>query len=228
MPKLHFHGHSTFRITTDDGTVLLIDPSFDDNPAADMSAADVEGIHYVLVTHGHADHFSDALSICKRTGAKLISSYEIVAYAKTRGIDNGHMLSIGGAYRFPFGRVKMTPAVHGSSVVGEGAEGFTSSAGGFLITLGDKGIYFAGDTGLTMDMQLIRGEVDIAVLPIGDNFTMGPEDAARAVEFIEPSVVIPFHYRAWDLIQQDPAVFTKLVGDRARVELMDPGSHYIF
>lgn len=224
MAELHYHGHATFHLEAEDGTILLIDPFFDGNPVADIGAGDLERVDFVLVTHGHADHFSDALPICKRTGAKLISSFEICGYAATQGVDNAHPMGIGGAYTFPFGRVKMTTAVHGASVAGEGAEGFTSTPSGFLIHLDGTRIYFAGDTALTLDMQLLKGHVDIAVLPIGDNFTMGPEDAAHAVDFIEPSVVVPCHYGTWDVIDVDPQSFVDLVGDRARVEVVTPGS----
>lgn len=228
MARLHFHGHATFSITTDEGTRLLIDPFFVGNPAADIGLDEIGAVDFVLCTHGHADHFGDALTICERTGAVLISSYEIVSYAATRGVENGHPMGIGGGYDFPFGRVKMTVALHGPSVAGDGAEGFSSTPCGFLISLPNKTLYFAGDTALTMDMQLLRGLVDIAVLPIGDNFTMGPEDATRAVEFVEPAVVVPFHYGTWDIIDQDPSRFASLVGDRAQVEILEPGAHYDF
>lgn len=224
MAELHYHGHATFRLVAADGTVLVIDPFFDGNPAADIAANDLDRVDYVLCTHGHADHFLDALPICKRTGAQLISSFEICGYGATQGVDNAHPMGIGGAYTFPFGRVKMTPAVHGASVAGEGAEGFTSTPSGFLIHLDGTRVYFAGDTALTMDMQLLQGQVDVAVLPIGDNFTMGPEDAARAVGFVEPSVVVPCHYGTWDVIDVDPQDFVDLVGDRARVEVLKAGS----
>jgi len=120
--------------------------------------------------------------------------------------------------------VKLTVAIHGGRVHGEGAEGFTTNPAGLLFDLGPgKRLYHAGDTGLTMDMQLLKGKVDVALLPMGDNFTMGPEDAVTAIEFIEPSVVIPIHYDTWPYIEQDVEAFAALVGARARVVIIEPG-----
>jgi L-ascorbate metabolism protein UlaG (beta-lactamase superfamily) len=133
-------------------------------------------------------------------------------------------MNIGGAYVFDFGRVKLTPALHTGSVAGDKDGTHTTDPSGFLISL-DSGprIYHAGDTALIMDMMLLKGSVDVAILPIGDNFTMGPEDAARAVEMIEPEVVIPMHYDTFPVIEQNPESFRTLVGDRARVEILQPG-----
>ena len=158
-----------------------------------------------------------------RTGATLISTFEIVSFAETRGITNVHPLHIGGGHDFPFGRAKMTAALHGGQVHGDTTGRFTTVPGGFLLHLDGRRIYHAGDTALLIDMQLLRGKVDVAILPIGDNFTMGPEDAAEAVGFIEPEVVIPVHYDTWPLIAQDPERFRELVGDRAHVQVMNPG-----
>ena len=226
MAKLTFHGQSTFTVEMKGGTRLVIDPFFDDNPLSDIKRADVGAVDYVLCTHGHFDHFADAIPLLKETGATLISTFEIVSFAETQGIAAGHPLHIGGGYDFPFGRVKMTPAAHGGQVHGDETGQFTTVPGGFLMHLDGKRIYHAGDTGLMLDMQLLRGKVDVAILPIGDNFTMGPEDAAEAVGFIEPEVVIPVHYNTWPLIEQDPERFRDLVGDRARVEVMQPGDRY--
>ena len=135
-------------------------------------------------------------------------------------------MHIGGGYDFPFGRAKMTPAIHGGQVHGDTTGQFTTIPGGFLLHIDGKRIHHAGDTALTLDMQLLRGKVDVAILPIGDNFTMGPEDAATAVGFIEPKVVIPVHYNTWPLIEQDPEHFRALVGDRAHVQVMVPGDVY--
>ena len=120
----------------------------------------------------------------------------------------------------------MTPAIHGGQVHGDETGQFTTIPGGFLLHIDGKRIYHAGDTALTLDMQLLRGKVDVAILPIGDNFTMGPEDAATAVGFIEPEVVIPVHYDTWPLIEQDPEHFRALVGERAHVQVMAPGDRY--
>lgn len=227
MASLTWHGHATCSIETDDGTRLVIDPFFGDNPLCDLGVDEVEA-DYVLVTHGHFDHFADCIPLAKRTGATVISTYEIVAFCQEQGVENGHGMNIGGGYDFPFGRVKMTPALHTGSVAGDESGTHTTDCGGFLLTLDGTRIYHAGDTALIMDLQLLRGQVDVALLPIGDNFTMGPEDAARAVEFIEPEVVIPIHYSTWPIIEQDPAHFRALVGDRARVEVLRPGGVHTF
>lgn len=227
MATLTWHGHATCSIETDDGTRLVIDPFFADNPATDLTVDEVEA-DYILATHGHFDHFADALPLARRTGATVISTFEIVSFCAEQGHDAGHGMNIGGGYDFPFGRVKMTPAVHTGSVAGDESGTHTTECGGFLLTLGGTRLYHAGDTALIMDMQLLRGQVDVALLPIGDNFTMGPDDAARAVEFIQPDVVIPIHYGTWPVIDQDPERFRSLVGDTARVEVLSPGGVYTF
>ena len=223
MAKLDFYGHATFGLTTDDGTRIIIDPFFGENPWTDVEVDKVEA-DYVFCTHGHFDHFVDAIPLVKASGAKFVGSYELVEYVETQGVTDVHPLHIGGGWNFPFGRAKMVVAVHGGRVYGEGAEAYTTDAGGFVFDLGrGKRIYHAGDTGLTLDMKLLRDKVDIALLPIGDNFTMGPEDAVTAVEFIRPSIVIPFHYKTWPYIEQDPEEFKAMVGDRATVEILEQG-----
>lgn len=229
MARLTWHGHSCFSLTTDEGTRILFDPWLDDNPAADIGADEIEELDFILVSHGHSDHFDDAIEIAKRTGATLVSTFEIATFAGEEGVENVHPMNIGGGYDFPFGRVKVTPALHTGTVSGDDAGAYTANPAGFLVNLGEnKRLYFAGDTALTMEMQLLEGDVDIAVLPIGDNFTMGPEDATRAVEFIKPSVVIPMHYNTFDLIRQDPAELAELVGDQAEVVALEPGQSYEF
>jgi L-ascorbate metabolism protein UlaG (beta-lactamase superfamily) len=224
MAKLTWHGHSCFTLETDDGTRIMIDPWLDENPKADIGTADVDRLDYILVSHGHFDHFADCVALAKKTGATVVSTFELVAFCGEQGVEGGHGMNIGGGHDFPFGRVKLTPALHTGSVHGDDAGTHTTDCAGFLITLkSGKRIYHAGDTALIMDMQLLRGQVDVAILPIGDNFTMGPEDAARAVEFIEPSVVVPMHYDTFPVIEQDPADFRRRVGDRARVEVLEPG-----
>jgi L-ascorbate metabolism protein UlaG (beta-lactamase superfamily) len=226
MACLTWHGHSCFTLETDDGTRLMFDPFLEDSPVADIRIKDVERLDYILVSHGHFDHFTDVIPLAKKTGAQVVSTFELVTFCQESGID-GHGMNIGGGHAFPFGRVKLTPAVHTGSVAGDDAGAFTTDCCGFLLDLnGGQRLYHSGDTALTLDLQLLRGQVDVAILPIGDNFTMGPEDAARAVEFIQPRVVIPMHYNTWDLIAQDPAEFARLVGDTAKVEVLEPGGTY--
>jgi L-ascorbate metabolism protein UlaG (beta-lactamase superfamily) len=223
MATLTWHGHSCFMLEHD-GARILIDPWLDGNPKADIAAADVGEVDFILVSHGHSDHFADCVSIAKRTGATVISTYELVGFCETQGVTHGHGMNIGGAYVFPFGRVKLTPALHTGSVAGDEEGTFTTDCSGFLISLdGGPTVYHAGDTALITYMQLLQGRVDVAILPIGDNFTMGPEDAVRAVEMIEPEVVIPMHYGTFEVIEQDPETFRAMVGDLARVEILQPG-----
>jgi L-ascorbate metabolism protein UlaG (beta-lactamase superfamily) len=223
MAKLTWHGHATFTLETAGGTRILIDPWFEGNPMADRSLGSVEGIDYIFCTHGHEDHFADAIPLARQTGATLVSSFEIVMFARAQGLEAVHPMGVGGRFSFPFGRVKMTPALHGGQVHGDAEGTWTCTPGGFLFEVDGLGIYHAGDTALLTDMKLLEGAVDVALLPVGDNFTMGPEDAARAVDFIRPGVVIPMHYDTFDLIRQDMGAFREQVGDRARVEVMIPG-----
>jgi L-ascorbate metabolism protein UlaG (beta-lactamase superfamily) len=227
MARLTWHGHSCFTLETGDGTRIMIDPWLDENPAADIRAADVKKLDYILVSHGHFDHFADCIPLAKRTGATVISTFELVSFCQQEGVKNGHGMNIGGAYLFPFGRVKLTPAVHTGSIAGDKEGAFTTDCCGFLISLdGGPSIYHAGDTALITDMQLLQGRVDLAILPIGDNFTMGPEDAARAVEMIQPETVIPMHYNTFEVINQNPESFREMVGEAARVEVLEPGGSY--
>ena len=222
MATLTYHGHATCSITTNDGTRLVIDPFFADNPTTDLTVEDVQA-DFVLVTHGHYDHIADAAELAKRTGALVISTVEVVEFLGTKGVDSVHGMNIGGSYDFPFGTVKMVNAIHGGRVQLEGGAPYTTPCAGFVVHVDGCRLYHAGDTALTLDMQLLRGKVDVAMLPIGDNFTMGPEDAATAVEFIEPSTVIPIHYNTWPVIAQDPESFRERVGDRSEVRVLAPG-----
>lgn len=224
MARIIWHGHSCFTLITDDGVRIMFDPWLDENPAADITTDDVEALDYILVSHGHFDHFADAIGLAKKTGATLVSSYEIVSYAESKGVRSGHGMSIGGGYRFPFGYVKMTPALHGPGVAGD--EGpFAAMPGGWWLDMNGKRLYHAGDTALIMEMQLLAGKVDVALLPIGDNYTMGPEDAAAAVGMIRPKVVIPMHYNTFDGIAQDVVNWAQRVHNETSAQpiVLDPG-----
>jgi L-ascorbate metabolism protein UlaG (beta-lactamase superfamily) len=235
MARLTFHGHACFELATDTGSNLMFDPFLDDNPIADIGTADVGKLDYVLCSHGHFDHFPDGIKLARRTGATMIGAFELMAFAETQGVEKTHKMNVGGGHTFPFGYAKLTPALHSGTVAGDNAGAFTTLAHGFWLDLkpgpgseGGKRVYHSGDTALLMEMQLLRGRVDVALLPIGDNFTMGPEDAARAIEFIAPRVVIPMHYNTWDPIAQDPNAFVRRVGPLAEVVVLNPGESYEF
>jgi len=201
--RITYHSHACFGIDVG-GTHLLIDPFLTGNPLADVSAEQVAA-DYILVSHGHGDHVGDTVAIAQRTGAKTISNFEIQSWLLAQGVEDAHPLHIGGGFDFPFGRVKLTIAHHGS-MLPDGSYG--GNPAGFLLTLEGKTIYHACDTGLFYDMKLIGEEgLDLAILPIGDNFTMGPDDALRAVKLLAPKVVIPIHYDTFDVIKQDPHDF---------------------
>ncbi len=221
MLKLTFLGHSCVFAT--DGThKLIIDPFLDGNPQATVSSEDVD-VDYILATHGHGDHLGDAVAISKRTGATIVAPDELAVWVASKGA-SAHNMHIGGAYNFEFGRVKLTIAHHGSSAGESGLE-YTGNPCGFVFKMGSQTVYHTGDTGLFLDMKLIgeMNKIDIMFLPIGDNFTMGIDDAVKAVEFVNPRVVIPMHYKTWDIINAEPEEFKeKLVGSGKEVVILKP------
>ncbi len=208
MVKITYHGHSCFEIT-DGQHNLIIDPFVSGNPLAKVKPSDIHA-HFVIVSHGHGDHWGDTEEIAKANHAMVIANFELTQYAAKQGCMI-HPLHIGGKANFPFGWLKLTIAHHGSSM-GE-ADDYGGNPAGILLNIGGKTIYHAGDTGLFLDMKLIgeMNAIDLALLPIGDNFTMGPVDAAKAVEFLRPQKVVPMHYNTFDMIKQDPNEFAKLV-----------------
>ena len=218
--KLTWYGHGTWLIETGDHRIVL-DPFFDDNPAATLAAADVEA-DFILISHGHFDHVADAAAIANRTGATLVAIYEIAEwFGKNHSVEKTIGMNVGGAIELPFGQVKMTMAQH-SSQLPDGSNG--GVAGGFILTAENKSVYFACDTGLFSDMRLYRG-VDMAVLPIGDLFTMGPADSIEAIKLIEPKQVLPAHYGTWPPIEQDAQAWAKAVSDttQANPVVLKPG-----
>ena len=222
MATLHYLGHSAFEIRGRDA-VLLVDPFLSGNPTAAAQGSEFNDVRYIFVTHGHGDHLGDTVSIASRTGATVVANYEICHYLGKKGV-SCHAMHIGGTFTFPFGRVKMTPALHGSDIL-EGDHLVPGGAPcGFLLDVDGVRIYHAGDTGLTMDMQLLAEEkVKVAILPIGGNFVMDIHDAARAVGFIRPEIVIPIHYDTFPVIMADPHAFEQLVGKTAGVKIMHSG-----
>ena len=206
--SITWRGHGTFTLDFG-GTAVVLDPFFaGNNPSANIAVDDVAA-DFILQTHGHADHIADTAALANRTGALVISNPEIGGWLGGKGVKNVHGMNTGGGWNFPFGRVKMTPALH-SSGLPDGSYG--GDPGGFLITAESKHIYFAGDTALFSDMALI-GQIglDAAILPIGDNYTMGPGDAVEAIKLLKPKVVIPCHYSTWPIIEADAHAWAKLV-----------------
>lgn len=224
MLSLTYIGHSAFAMS--DGThSVLVDPFITGNPAATMRAADFAP-ETILLTHAHNDHMGDTIPIAKRAGSHVIALFEIANFVMSRGVEKATGGNMGGTIAFAGGTVKFTPAWHTSSYQDEhGIHAITPPAG-LVVRFGGETIYFAGDTCLFSDMKLIGEEgLDIAVIPIGDAFTMGPTDAQRAVEFLKPKVVIPCHYDTFPPIAQDVELFKREVEERTgvRCEPMKPG-----
>ena len=222
--KLTWYGHATLGLETG-GYKIIVDPFFSGNPAASISADAVEA-DFILVSHGHGDHLGDGVAIAKRTGATVISVNEIAVWFGNQDVKS-HGQHLGGGFEHPFGYLKLTLALHGSALP-DGSNG--GNPCGFLLTTNDgQKIYLAQDTGLFGDMKLIGEEgLDLAVVPIGDNFTMGPVDALRAVKFLQPKVVIPIHYNTWDLIAQDANAWAERVGKETgtKAVVLKPGESY--
>jgi L-ascorbate metabolism protein UlaG (beta-lactamase superfamily) len=208
--KLTYYGHSCVLIETA-GKRLIIDPFLTGNPSAPVAAGDIRA-DYVLLTHGHNDHVGDAFDIAKRCDAVVIAPNELAVYAGWQGC-RSHPMHIGGSHRFDFGTVKLTLAFHGSGYQPDGEQNFVymGMPAGVLVTAEGRTIYHAGDTALFGDMKIIgeRHAIDLAFLPIGDNFTMGPDDALTAAEWLRAKRVVPIHYNTFPLIAQDGKAFVE-------------------
>lgn len=221
--KLRFLGHGATEIA-DGTTTLLIDPFITGNPVCPVKAEELRP-DYILLTHFHGDHVGDTVELAGRTGATVITTYEGGLELESKGV-KVHTMGLGGKYKFPFGLVRCTMAIHGSGVAG-------GHAAGFVIHMGGKRIYHAGDTCLFSDLKLLNGVIeqpgiDVALLPIGDNYTMGPEEAAIATEWIGPKVVIPIHWGTFPVLVKDPGEFTRRVAeaDKTRCVVLQPGETY--
>lgn len=224
--KITWLGHSALSLETG-GYHILVDPFLSGNPSAAAQPEKVPA-DFILVTHGHGDHVGDTVKIAKRTGALVVSNFEICNWLSGQGLKTQPQ-HLGGGFNYPFGYLKLTLALHGSALP-DGSYG-GNPAGLLLTTKDGHKIYMAGDTGLFGDMRLIGEEgIDLAVLPVGDCYTMGPSDALRAVKFIQPKHVIPIHYDTFPVIVQDVAAWSASVEREtsAKVHMLKPGESFTF
>lgn len=209
--KLKYFSHSAFQVTASNGERILIDPFLDGNPTSPSKSKDVSA-EYIILSHAHGDHLGDTIKIAQRCNSTVIAVNELANYCADKGV-KAHNMHIGGSHTFPFGKIKFTIAHHGSST----PEGnYAGEPAGILIFCDDKILYHTGDTGLFYDMKLIGelNKIDCMLVPIGDNFTMGIDDALQAVQFVNPQLTIPMHYNTFPPIENDPMEF------KSKVELM--------
>ena len=227
MARSHYVGHASFLIKTEEFQ-LLIDPFITGNPLAVDTIDAFTNVDYIFVTHGHGDHLGDTVEIHKRTKATVITNFEISQYLGNKGVAC-HAMHIGGSFAFPFGQVKMTPALHGSGITDENGNVIPGgSPCGFLIEIQGCKIYHAGDTGLSVEMQLLKDEhIHVALLPIGGNFVMNVKDAAKAANIIQPSLVVPMHYNTFDLIKANPEELAPLITGDTEVRILQPGDELL-
>jgi L-ascorbate metabolism protein UlaG (beta-lactamase superfamily) len=223
--KLTWYGHATWMISTGEHSILL-DPFFNESPTAPIKSDAVDA-DFILVSHGHFDHVADVATIANKNDSTVIAIYEIAQwFGKNHSVKNTIEMNIGGTVQLPFGSVKMTPALH-SSQLPDGS--YAGCPAGFVVTINEKKLYFACDTGLFSDMQLIGDmAIDVAILPIGDLFTMGPADSLLATNFVRPTQVLPTHYNTWPPIEQDANKWAELIrsGSSAEPIVLQPGESH--
>ena len=226
--KITYFGHSAFMVEAG-GKRFLIDPFLTGNPHTQVDISTLKP-DYILVTHGHSDHLGDALEIAENSSATIVAPAELAGYCESKGAKT-HPMHIGGGFNFDFGRIQLTEAQHGSAVFEGDQVIYAGNPCGFLLTAGGKTLYHAGDTGLFSDMGLIgeRHKIDIALLPIGDNYTMGLEDAIYAASLVKADLSIPMHYNTFDYIIQDPEDFAEGVRKSGqRAEVLEMNKEYEF
>lgn len=223
--KITWLGHSAFMLEAD-GHTVLIDPFLTGNPLAAAKPEDMNP-EIIFLSHAHGDHLGDTVDIAKRTGALVVSNFEICNWLEAHGVERTHGMNPGGGHNFDFIHCKFTVAHHSSSFP-DGSYG--GNPCGFVLTMAGKRMYFAGDTSLFSDMRLIGDQViDLAFLPIGDNFTMGPEDSLRAINYLRPRAVIPMHYKTWPPIDQDAGEWGNSVNNETTAQpiVLDPGASHV-
>ncbi len=231
MPKLTYIGHSAFILDDGAGNAVAIDPFISGNPVSDLDPKTVT-VNTILLTHAHNDHVGDTVDLAKWNDAKVVTLVDLAGWLETQGLNDVIGANHGGTVAFTGGTAKFFPAWHSSSYWDGEKHVANGVPAGIVVRFGGVTIYFAGDTALFSDMRLVGDEgIDVAILPIGDHFTMGPADAARAAEFVGAKTVIPCHYNTFPPIRQDPEQFKALVAKRApqsTVVILAPGeSHNI-
>jgi len=225
--KVIYYGHACFSVVVG-GKTLLFDPFISDNPLA--KNVDVKNVpaDFILVSHGHSDHIGDAVAIARRTGALVIANYEVATWLNQKGAPKIHPMNHGGGFQFDFGRAKFVNAIH-SSTMPDGT--FGGNPGGFVVESAEGNFYYSGDTALTLDMKLIgeSTKLKFAALCIGDNFTMGPDDAMKAADFIRCKQILGVHYDTFPPIKIDHDLAVKKFAATGKtLHLLQPGEMHDF
>ncbi|WP_400161892.1 metal-dependent hydrolase [Brevibacillus sp. TJ4] len=228
MLEITYHGHSSVQLTAGDHSIMF-DPFISGNPLATTKLADIR-VSHILLTHGHQDHILDAVELAKQNDATIVATHELATYLGWQGVKTIG-INLGGSLRLPFGKVKMTHAFHSSGVIASEQQQivYLGMPGGFIVEMGGKTVYHAGDTGLFGDLKMFGElyDIDLAFLPIGDHFTMGPEDAHIAAKWVKADFVVPIHYNTFPPIQQDGDAFVAALAEEdIRGKALKPGESY--